>query len=241
MKKPIIGIPLRYNIKDDGTTFLYMNEQVRLSILKSGGEVLTLTPVQNVDYYKTSNKKFPDLTDIEKERIDSWLSMCDGFFLPGGTKFTEYDRYILDYAIRNDIPVLAVCLSMQMMSTYKNDVVIEENDLKFNHNQNEKYKYAHSVKVNNNSLLYKIIGKEEFLVNSFHKRHIKEPNLYKITAISEDGIVEGIEYPENTFNIGVQWHPEIMFEYDENANKLMKAFVEVASKKKNRETLEIVV
>ena len=36
---------------------------------------------------------------------------------------------------------------------------------------------------------------------------VREP--FKVTAYSDDGVIEGIEYIDNEhFIIGVQWHPE---------------------------------
>ena len=44
-----------------------------------------------------------------------------------------------------------------------------------------------------------------------------------------------MENSNNTFNIGVQWHPEKMIDYDENAKKLMKAFIDASiNYKKNK-------
>lgn len=46
------------------------------------------------------------------------------------------------------------------------------------------------------------------------------------SAISEDGIVEGIEMPSKRFIVVVQWHPELTYLRDENSQKLIKAFVD---------------
>ena len=120
---------------------------------------------------------------------------------------------------------------MQMMSCYKEDIQLEKNsDSGINHNQSRTETYKHKVKILKNSLLYKIIGKEEIEVNSFHNYHVTENHLYNTVAYSEDGLIEAIEYPSNTFNIGVQWHPERMVDYDDSSYKLMTYFIDEAIK-----------
>ncbi len=85
-------------------------------------------------------------------------------------------------------------------------------------NHNLKDQSKHSVKLINDSFLYKVYKKDSIEVNSYHKQAIKDlaPD-FKITAISEDGIIEGIE-KKNI--IAVQWHPETL-----NDMKLFKNFI----------------
>ena len=50
--------------------------------------------------------------------------------------------------------------------------------------------------------------------------HTEFLNQTKNVAESEDGIIEAIEFQNNKFAIGVQWHPEDLFETDENMFKI---------------------
>ena len=63
-------------------------------------------------------------------------------------------------------------------------------------------------------------------VNSYHHQAVKtlSPDFQK-TAISEDGLIEGIYMPSRKFIMGVQWHPEFSYEVDENSRKITHAFV----------------
>lgn len=224
--RPIIGVPLRYSHLEDGRAILYIGERIRRTLQNAGGEVFSLTPVQDVDYVDTKGNEFPKLTEAEKRIINKNLDKCDGLFLPGGTKFTPYDRYILEYAIEKKIPTLAVCLSMQMMSCYQEDVKLEKNDTNINHRQQSDYEFSHKVLIDRNSRLYDILQKEEISVNSFHNYHGTNNCIYNTVAKSEDGLIEGLEYPGDFFNIGVQWHPEISYDFDENSRKIINAFIE---------------
>lgn len=69
-----------------------------------------------------------------------------------------------------------------------------------------------------NSFLYDVYKNTTIEVNSYHSQAIKDlaPN-FKVTAISEDGIIEGIER-ENI--VAVQWHPELVHDM-----KIFKEFI----------------
>ena len=131
--RPVIGVPLRYTRTNDERPILYIGEKVRRTLQKAGGEVFSITPPQDVDYINTRGNEFPELTEEEKELIHRNLEYCDGLFFPGGIKITPYDRYLLEVAIDKKIPVLAVCLGMQMMSCYDEEVKLEANELSLIH------------------------------------------------------------------------------------------------------------
>lgn len=228
--KPVIGIPLRYQKLVDNRAIVYMSERLRRTVQTAGGFVYSISPVQNLDNIHTKGNEFPELTEAEKEDIEISLNMCDGIIFPGGIKFTPYDRYLLERAIDKKIPVLGICLGMQMISCYKKDIDLRDVQSSINHYQESDFELGHSVKISKESKLFELIGKEEIMVNSFHKRCIGSNELFLECAFSDDGIVEGIEYCTNGFVVGIQWHPEISYEFDENSKKLIDGFIEVCKK-----------
>lgn len=223
--RPIIGVPLRYQCLSDGRAILYMSEKLRRTIKKAGGEVFSIVPVHDVDYFYTKGNEFPELTEDEKLMISNSLDLVDAVLFPGGIKFTPYDRYLLELVIERRIPVLGICLGMQLMSCYKNDVSLKLIESNISHNQESDEGFSHKVKLNTNSKLYNILGEEEFLVNSFHRYHVLENDFYSVSAYSEDGYIEAIEYSDDVFNIGIQWHPEISYSFDSNSKKIIDAFI----------------
>lgn len=235
--KPIIGVPLRYENLEE-RPILYIPERVRRTLQKAGAEIFILPPVQDFDYIETKIDEFPELTEEEKKFINKSLDKCDGLFLPGGIKFTPYDRYMLSYAIEKKIPTLAVCLSMQMMSCYEEEIELAKIKNNEKHNQKDYDKLMHKVIINKNSKLYNILKEDEIMVNSFHKYHATENHIYETTAVSEDNIIEALEYPSPFFNIGVQWHPEVSYDFDENSKKIIDSFITEAKHQKEQRNKE---
>jgi gamma-glutamyl-gamma-aminobutyrate hydrolase PuuD len=53
------------------------------------------------------------------------------------------------------------------------------------------------------------LGPDPIEVNSLHHQAIREPGPeLRAVARTRDGVIEGIEHPERSFCLGVQWHPE---------------------------------
>lgn len=232
--RPVIGVPLRYTHMKDGRPILYLSEKVRRTLQKAGGNIFSIVPVQDLDYMDTKGNEFPELTEEEKEQIHKNLDDLDGLFFPGGTKFTPYDRYLLEIAIEKQIPVLAVCLGMQMMSCYHEEVSLKENESKIKHHQgNEDHLLTHDVVIQKDSKLYQIVGEDRIRVNSFHRYHATANSVYKTVATSIDGQIEALEYPGETFHLGVQWHPEISYDFDIPSQKIIDNFIAASSKKQH--------
>lgn len=90
---------------------------------------------------------------------------------------------------------------------------------------------SHEVRLAEQCLLKRILGVETLPVNSFHHQAVKSaaPGC-QISASAADGMIEAIEFPDYPFALGVQWHPERMFDTDPLARKLFEAFVQATSK-----------
>lgn len=232
--KPIIGIVGRTNKIKNNKYNIFVNDNHRRAIIKSGGIPISILPTQNVKYEKINNKKTNNpLTEEEKNDIIRVIEKCDGIILQGGYYSYYYDEFITRYCIENDIPILGTCLGMEIMAAVDCNTSRIENvfliNSKIKHKQ-LKAKYVHSINIKKESLLYKIIGLDKIQVNSRHIYSVKNINKSKIVAKSEDGIIEAIEFENKKFAIGVQWHPEDLFDVDENMLKIYKAFIKASSK-----------
>ena len=189
---PVIGIPLRYTKLSDERPILFLGERIRRTFQKAGAIILPICQVQDCDYINTRYNEYLPLTDAEKDTINKYLDMVDGVVFPGGKKITPFDEYLLKRCIERKIPTLGICLGMQLMSCFGEKFEVYPNEEK-KHFQDNDLELTHKVKIQKETLLYEILGKEEILVNSFHNYHVEVNNEYKVNALSEDGFVEGIE------------------------------------------------
>ena len=218
--KPIIGIVGRLY---SGESNIICVEEIRIAVIKFGGIPLLILPVDKDEMSCKIVYSEEEIKDLERV-----LSLCDGFILPGGDTWYSLDEVVIDYAIRRDKPLLAICLGMQALSKvlsgekkigYDNTI---KNDTLINHLEPNK-NYVHSVIIDKNSKLYSIIGEEKIWVNSRHSYHVPELDNNLICARSSDGLIEGVELKDKKFIIGVQWHPESNLE-DEYSKKIFKSF-----------------
>lgn len=205
--KKIIGIVARPTISESKRRMLGVYESYIRCIIRAGGIPLIISPTQDIEYIKDNS--YTPLTIDEESDLKVILDLCDGFLLPGGSDIYEYDYNILEYAIKNNKPVLGICLGMQIMATYKGTNLV----LAYNHNQ-----VNHEVNISEDSALYEIFKRKKLIVNSRHKEQVKDSGLYKVIAKGNEGVIEGIELDGDTFNLGVQWHPEdldeqVLFDY----------------------------
>ena len=184
LSKPIIGIVTRLE-----NNMHKINKSLIDNITKCGGLCLGIINEERYSY---------EFLDRDKLIIDNILKICDGFVIPGGSTESYLDKYIIEYATKNNIPILGICLGMQEMSSFL--------DLEEVSNHNKSNRYVHKVNIDKNSLLYKIF-KKDIYVNSRHNYKIKNLNGYKVVGSCLD-VIEAIEKDDNTFNVGVQWHPE---------------------------------
>lgn len=216
--KKVIGILATSNYMETDDTFLdtyrYGNNYIK-KIIECGG-IPYLIPLCN------------------DEVIEESLSMCDGLLLPGGSKIKSVYFDVIDYFYKNNKPILGICMGMQELAMYSvnieqdNKRIIKDIDNGVDHWPVTLYRdnlktLAHKNIVDKDSKLYKILGKEEIVVNSLHKKCIDEVgSKFRVSCKSQDGLIEGIEYiGDDKFIIGVQFHPEILDEY----NDIFKEFI----------------
>lgn len=130
-------------------------------------------------------------------------------------------------------PILGICRGIQLINvalggTIYQDIVSQRSELpKIAHNQPFVYSQpAHTVSLQKHTYLEKITGTSSLKVNSVHHQAIKDvAKELIVSARSSDGLIEAVEKPDYPYLIGVQWHPEYLFDTSEDAKKLFHSFV----------------
>lgn len=223
---PVIGIPQMGN-----DLFRKYMKSKYVSSLKRAGAVV----------------RWIELKDIDK--AVSELLSCDGLLLPGGADISprlygqtptekcgkpnmlrdNAEMKMLEAFLPTNKPVLCICRGVQMLNVYCGGTLHQ--DIKLTQMSKHAHfpsrnKGIHSVKLFSHTKLAHILEADKVIVNSLHHQAIDRlaPGL-TISAVSDDGFIEGLEIMYHPFCIGVQWHPEHMSKHNPTQQKLFDAFV----------------
>ncbi len=168
------------------------------------------------------------------------VKRCQGILLSGGVDITPafynsqrtrypnmpkewnkerdiFEMKILQLAIENRLPILAICRGLQLLNTYLGGSLVPdlEEAGKQDHKRKEDKDGLHTITIAENSLLFSISGRLSGEVNSAHHQAIDliSDSLVVNAVSTDDGVIEGVEW-KDPYNksplLGVQWHPERM-------------------------------
>ena len=225
MMKPVIGITGNYNQADH----LFCLRQYYVdSISQAGGIPLIL----------------PAFT--QEDHCQDYFTLCDGLLFSGGGDADPYlfgqvarvglgevnprrdsfEMQLAQIALTNGKPALGICRGCQILNIAAGGTIIQDLDSGYLHDQKAPRDYPiHDILIESNSYLASIMEADCIRVNSFHHQAVdRAGKTLKIAAYARDGVAEAVEGPAGSFYLGVQWHPECM--YDQTARRLFFAFVE---------------
>lgn len=190
---------------------------------------------------------------ISPEHSDAILEKLDGLLLTGGpdvdpSYFGEEphpklggvtpERDVIEIplaraAVARSMPILAICRGIQLLNIAMGGSVIQDiasqvRDPLKHRQEAPRWHGSHSVTVAAGSRLAGLLGTTKIMVNTFHHQAVKNvaPG-FEVVARAPDGIIEGIERP-GCFIVGVQWHPEGMYDRVPEMARIFKGFVEAA-------------
>ncbi len=188
-----------------------------------------------------------------KADANKYISECDGFLFAGGVDIDparygeeitgegvevlpmrdEFELELAELLKDDPRPILGICRGEQLLAVAYGGSLIQHLD---GHRQSEgRGVYEREARIMKDSLLYKLIGDEITRTNSFHHQAVKDvPQGFVVSAVAPDGIIEAIEpvgaVDSERFILGVQWHPELIYAYEESSRAIFAAFVDAARK-----------
>jgi putative glutamine amidotransferase len=167
--------------------------------------------------------------DVLAEGPDEVLDMLDGLILAGGsdidpaaygaqphpdtgTTWPERDRFELGLgtrALERDMPVLGVCRGMEMLNVIQGGTLEQHLDDLSLHRHTPGVFSDHGVRLEPGSLAARVVGAERTEVKSAHHQGLDQLGEGVVASgWADDGVVEAVELPDQTFAVGVLWHPE---------------------------------
>ena len=212
--------------------------------IREDGEEIKLSRAYSTAIYTAGGTAL--ITDYGN--IRNIIEMADGVLLSGGGDIDpdvtgdkadeknqgqisrERDSFefgLLSAALEINMPVLGICRGMQVIGAVGGAHIIQHMN---GHSQTtDKSQYSHSVNISKNSALFKITRTEKLKVNSFHHQAVGDGFKGSVSAVSDDGFIEAVEFMDRDFVLGVQWHPEHMLSTKEHFS-IFRAFVEAAKR-----------
>jgi putative glutamine amidotransferase len=193
----------------------------------------------------------------EQGRMDD-IDGCDGLLLTGGgdvhpnsygntdshaqTEETDerrdkFEFSLIDRALAGKLPILGICRGMQSMNVHLGGTLhLDLESAGFaRHTEKDGKENRHQVKIESQSSLESVAGMDSAEVNSSHHQGAdKVGKGLRVSARSEDGVIEALEWAEpegKPFLLLVQWHSERMKDtYNPLAEKVGRIFLEEAKK-----------
>ncbi len=215
MKKPLIGLnPYYFEYSDamwNGSKDRYFT-----AIWAAGGIPVTL--------------HYPDQDDS----INEIAQAIDGLLLVGGPDIPNniyngnhpelLDSDVMGTEREKFDRMLAICVGMQHINVIRGGTLYEDLteqlDGSVYHGEFNGECAHHTVKLEKNSLINKVIGDDDSEITSTHHQGIRTLGSgLKPVSWSDDGLIEAIEDTKipDAF-LAVQWHPELMLDDEDQIN-----------------------
>lgn len=151
-----------------------------------------------------------------------------------------FEMELIDQSLRQGKPLLAICRGHQVLNvalggSLITDIATEAPRSMEHRRQDASTDTVQEVNVNPHTIMHRIFGARRLRVNSAHHQAIgRIAAALHATARTDDGIIEAVELkPEDEaispFLLGVQFHPERLFEKHVEFLKLFEAFVNASS------------
>ncbi|MBI3958062.1 MAG: gamma-glutamyl-gamma-aminobutyrate hydrolase family protein [Chloroflexi bacterium] len=152
----------------------------------------------------------------------------------------ELELALSRQALTQDMPIFGICRGCQVLNVAAGGGMVQDFP---NHRSSTENPVLHDVALLAGSHLAQTIGSLSLAVNTYHHQGVDIPTLapgMRVAALStppDDWLVEAFESPVHRWVVGVQWHPERIFELPDTHRRLWESFIGACGerRKANRE------
>lgn len=139
------------------------------------------------------------------------------------------DRWILEAAFDDDLPILGICRGAQMLNVILGGSLHQDAYNRYGSRRYRTILPRREVSIEDGSRLARIVGPEPMSVNALHSQSVDRlGDGLRVSAADEKGMVQAIERVTDPFALGVQWHPEHIF-YARRHRAVFEALVVAAA------------
>lgn len=214
------------------------------AVIKAGGEPVYLDQFTSQEDAAEALKGVDALVMTGGEDIDpSYYHEEKAELLEETNEVRDVSDFaLLNAAIAADIPTLTTCRGTQFLNVvcggtlYQDFPSVVKSDVVHRDPNHENWVY-HEIKVDGGNILADALGGEgTYEVNSWHHQALKDlGDKLQVVAKASDGIIEGVVKTDNTYFMGVQFHPEALIIEDGKDAYLpiYTNLIKAAEKKKN--------
>lgn len=191
------------------------------------------------------------LAQPDSEDAEAIIDAVDGLVLTGGGDIDPVTYGMVNEGLSRDlapradaaetaliraargrrIPTLGICRGMQALNvalggTMRQHITTEAGPHRPEPTDfNEIKRHGHDITIEPGSRLAQLYGVGRRYVNSYHHQAVdRVASPFTVTAMADDGVVEGIEHDGSWRCLGVQWHPEKTL--DDSDDVLFASFVD---------------
>jgi putative glutamine amidotransferase len=235
---PLVGLPAD-TYENHGFLFHSLGDKY----VRAVAEVSACTPVM-----------IPSM--IDALHIDDLLSHFDGILMTGAVSNVHPPHYgeeptadhepydhnrdaitlkLIKAVIDRGIPLFCICRGFQELNVALGgslETELQRGESRLDHRAPKsesvdvRYAPVHEIAITPGSMLERLLGKRETMVNSIHRQGIRRlaPGL-NAEATAPDGIIEAVSVKgARAFAFGTQWHPEFKAANNPDSVKLFEAF-----------------
>ena len=234
---PFIGVSARHAEKN-GLATLFCYEGYEHAVSNAGG-------IASVIGFSTPESYFCDLLahydgliitggeDVSPEKYGQAPHQRTG---PPDSAKEQFEFRLIEKALERDMPIWAVCGGSHKLNIVYGGNLYQDLDDQLpgnaGHNIKERREEGvHPVSLLPGTLLSALYGTDRMMVNSTHHQAVWELGSgLRHAIVADDGVIEGFEDASHPFVVGVQFHPEALYDKPQTMihEKLFAAFVNAA-------------